>query len=152
MYTLQGKTWYTWHVHFWRQFMYATHTFSAGSLRTWQPFASHQQRWMDHTAFEKKGSWYNPQHASWLIHMSTTQFFSQDNHRSSNKSQTPINNRLHQFTEPITPACHRYIQYLLTGANLSVLNRHRRGLQSWRCRLAISHSPTFSTDDPLVFT
>jgi hypothetical protein len=34
----------------------------------------------------------------------------------------------------------------LTGANPSVINRHRRGIQPWRCRLATSHSPTFSTD------
>jgi hypothetical protein len=34
------------------------------------------------------------------------------------------------------PACDRYDQCLLTGANPSVLNRHRRGLQPWRCRLS----------------
>jgi hypothetical protein len=36
--------------------------------------------------------------------------------------------QLHQFTGPITLACDRYIQYLLTGANPSVLNQHGRGL------------------------
>jgi hypothetical protein len=30
---------------------------------------------------------------------------------------------------PHIPACDRYAQCLLTGANLSALNRHRRGLQ-----------------------
>jgi hypothetical protein len=30
--------------------------------------------------------------------------------------------KLHQLTRPITPACDRYIQYLLVGANPSVLN------------------------------
>jgi hypothetical protein len=30
--------------------------------------------------------------------------------------------QLHQLTGPITLACDRYIQYLLTGANPSVLN------------------------------
>jgi hypothetical protein len=34
---------------------------------------------------------------------------------------------LHRFTGPITPACDQYVQYLLTGTNSSVLNRHRRG-------------------------
>jgi hypothetical protein len=29
----------------------------------------------------------------------------------------------------ISPACDRYVQYLLTGVNPSVLNRHRQGLQ-----------------------
>jgi hypothetical protein len=43
--------------------------------------------------------------------------------------------QLHQFTGPISRACDRYVQYLLTGANPSVLNRHRRGLQPWRCWL-----------------
>jgi hypothetical protein len=41
------------------------------------------------------------------------------------------------------PACDRYVQYLLAGANPSVLNRHRRGLQPWRCWPSISHSPIF---------
>jgi hypothetical protein len=31
-----------------------------------------------------------------------------------------------RLTGPITPACDRYVQYLLTRANSSVLNRHRR--------------------------
>jgi hypothetical protein len=39
----------------------------------------------------------------------------------------PMVIQLHQFTGPISPACDQYIQYLLTGANPSVLNRHRRG-------------------------
>jgi hypothetical protein len=41
-----------------------------------------------------------------------------------------------RFTGLISPACDRYVQYLLTGANRTVLNWHRRGLQPWRCRLA----------------
>jgi hypothetical protein len=40
-----------------------------------------------------------------------------------------------KFTRPISPACDRYVQYLLMGANRTVLNQHRRGLQPWRCRL-----------------
>jgi hypothetical protein len=36
--------------------------------------------------------------------------------------------QLHQLTGTITPSCDRYIQYLLTGANISVLNRHSQGL------------------------
>jgi hypothetical protein len=41
-----------------------------------------------------------------------------------------------RLTGPISPACDRYVQYLLAGANRTVLNRHRRGLQPSRCRLA----------------
>jgi hypothetical protein len=36
---------------------------------------------------------------------------------------------------PISPSCDRYVQYLLAGANRTVLNRHRWGLQPWRCHL-----------------
>jgi hypothetical protein len=43
-------------------------------------------------------------------------------------------------------ACDRYVQYLLMGANQSVLNLHRRGLHPWRCQLFIYHSPTFPTN------
>jgi hypothetical protein len=41
-----------------------------------------------------------------------------------------------RFIIPISPACDWYVQYFLMGANPSVLNRHRWGLQPWRCRLA----------------
>jgi hypothetical protein len=54
----------------------------------------------------------------------------------------PMVTLLLQLTGPISPACDRYVQYLLTGNNPSVLNRHRRGLQPWRCRLATYNSPT----------
>jgi hypothetical protein len=45
------------------------------------------------------------------------------------------------LTGSISPACDRYVQYLLTGANPSVLNRHRWGLQAWRCWLAMYPLP-----------
>jgi hypothetical protein len=51
-----------------------------------------------------------------------------------------------RLTGPISPICDRYVQYLLTGVNSSVLNWHRRGIQHWRCRLSTYHSPTFPTD------
>jgi hypothetical protein len=41
---------------------------------------------------------------------------------------------------------------LAHGANPSVLNRHRRGLQHWRCYLSTHHSSTFPTDGPLLST
>jgi hypothetical protein len=40
-----------------------------------------------------------------------------------------------RFTMPISLACDRYVQYLLMVANRIVLNRHKRGLQPWRCWL-----------------
>jgi hypothetical protein len=48
-----------------------------------------------------------------------------------------------RLTRPISPTCDRYVQYLLVGANPLVLNRHRWGLQPWRCRLSTYHSSTF---------
>jgi hypothetical protein len=68
------------------------------------------------------------------------------------KAKHLLTNRLHRFTRPISPACDQYIQYLLAGMNTSVLNWHRRGLQPWRCPLDTSHSPTFSSDGPLLST
>jgi hypothetical protein len=50
-----------------------------------------------------------------------------------------------RLTGPISPACDRYVQHLLAGANPSILNQHRWGLQPCRCRLAIYHSLTFPT-------
>jgi hypothetical protein len=41
-----------------------------------------------------------------------------------------------RLTGPISLAWDRYIQYFLVGANPLVLNRHRRGLQPWKCRLS----------------
>jgi hypothetical protein len=56
--------------------------------------------------------------------------------------------RLPRFTGPISSACDHYVQYLLAGTNPSVLNRHRRVLQPWRCRLSTTPSPPFPTDGP----
>jgi hypothetical protein len=51
-----------------------------------------------------------------------------------------------RLTGSISPACDQYVQYLLTGANPSVLNRHKWRLQLWRCWLSTSHSSTFPTN------
>jgi hypothetical protein len=42
---------------------------------------------------------------------------------------SPMVTQLHQLTGLISPACDRYIQYLLAGVNRTILNWHRRGLQ-----------------------
>jgi hypothetical protein len=46
-----------------------------------------------------------------------------------------------RLTGPISPTCDRYVQYLLTEANRTVLNRHRRGIQPWRCQLSTYPRP-----------
>jgi hypothetical protein len=66
-----------------------------------------------------------------------TQLLSHNSQRSSGKKSSFCWQPTTRLTEPISPACDRYVQYLLVGANPSVLNRHRRGLQPWRCRLAM---------------
>jgi hypothetical protein len=56
------------------------------------------------------------------------QFLSQDSHWSSRLKPNTCGWPTTRLTVPITPACDRYIQYLLIGTNPSVLNWHRRGL------------------------
>jgi hypothetical protein len=51
--------------------------------------------------------------------------------------------QLHQLTRPISPACDRYVRYLLTGINLSLLNRHKRGLPHRNLGIATTLSPHF---------
>jgi hypothetical protein len=45
----------------------------------------------------------------------------------------PIVTQLHQLTGLISPVCDRYVQYLFTGANWTLLNRHGWRLEPWRC-------------------
>jgi hypothetical protein len=74
-----------------------------------------------------------------------TQFLSQANQWSSRLKLSFCRWRSTRLTEPISPACDRYVQYMLAGANPSVLNWHSRRLQPWRCRLFTYHSLTFPT-------
>jgi hypothetical protein len=145
MYTLQEKTRST------------RHTLSTFGPRMaldqtylmWSTYSNlsqnHQQRWTDTTAPKKKCSWLHL-----LARLSGSrdppQFLSQPSHWSSRFKPSICWWQAIRLTGSISPACDRYVQYLLAGANPSVLNRHSRGLQPWRCRLATSHSPTFPTD------
>jgi hypothetical protein len=135
MYTLHGKTWPTRHVRFPRQSTYAWRTLPACGPRTWQPSISHRQSCTKSLLPRKR--------ALDTIHSMPTD-------RSTGPYPVSLSSQpmkqwrklnIHQqqtarFTGPISPACDRYVQYLLTGANRMILNRHRRGLQPWRCRLA----------------
>jgi hypothetical protein len=79
------------------------------------------------TSPEKKCSW---------LHLSARlsgprdppQFLSQHSHWNSALKPNICWQQATRFTRPISPACDRYVQYLLTGINPLVLNRHRRGL------------------------
>jgi hypothetical protein len=97
------------------------------------------------TTLEKRGSRHNPQHAGWPTRGSVPSFSPKPINEAVGAKPCINQWQANRLTRPISPACDRYIQYLLAGANSSVLNRHRQGLQPWRCRLSTYHSPTFLT-------
>jgi hypothetical protein len=70
-----------------------------------------------------------------------TEFLSRASHWSSGGKATLCRQPATRPTGPISPACDRYVQYLLTGPNRTALNRPSRGLQPWRCRIAIYPLP-----------
>jgi hypothetical protein len=75
----------------------------------------------------------------WLLTQSTarrltnpqvhTQLLSHNSQWSSGEKLSFCWHLTTRFTGSISSACDRYVQYLLTGANISILNWHRRGLQ-----------------------
>jgi hypothetical protein len=81
-----------------------------------------------------------------------TQFLSQANQWSSRLKLSFCRQPTTRHTRPINTTCDQYVQYLLTGTNSSVLNRHRRGLPHKNLRIATTISPSFpsecSTDLP----
>jgi hypothetical protein len=123
----RGKTRPTRRVHFPHQFAYTRCMLPAGGPRIWQPFTSHQDCWTDTTTPEKKCS---------RLHLSAQlsgprdppQFLSQDSYWSSRLKPSTRGWPATRLTGPISPVCDRYVQYLLTGTNPSVLNWHRWGL------------------------
>jgi hypothetical protein len=81
-----------------------------------------------------------------LVHSSswvTSFFLPRDSPVLGERGFSPMVIQLLQLTGLISPACDRYVQYLLTEANPSVINQHRWGLQPWRCQLATYYSLTF---------
>jgi hypothetical protein len=64
-----------------------------------------------------------------------TQHLSHNSQWSSGKKSSFCWQLTARLTGPISLAYDRYVQYLFTRANPSVLNRHRRELQPWRCQL-----------------
>jgi hypothetical protein len=135
MYTLQGKTRPTQHIRFPHQSTYAWRTLPVGGPRTWQPSMSHRQNWTESLLPRKRAPDIIPSTpADWSVGPYPVSLSSQPmkQWRKPNTHQQQAT----RFTEPISLACDRYVQYFLMGANRMVLNRHRRGLQPWRCRLA----------------
>jgi hypothetical protein len=70
-----------------------------------------------------------------------TQLLSHNSQWSSGEKSSFYWQPTTRLTEPILPTCDWYVQYLLAGANPMVLNRHRWGLQPWRCWLSMYPLP-----------
>jgi hypothetical protein len=115
MYTLQGKARPTWHVRFSRQSTYAWCTLPVGTPRTWLPFVKSSIMKDRATALEKKCSWHNPQHAGWPIHGSVPSF-SPEAAIEAVGVKSLCRQPATRLTEPISPACDRYVHYLIAGA------------------------------------
>jgi hypothetical protein len=57
--------------------------------------------------------------------LATSFFLPYDSLGVGERGFSQVITQLHQLTGPISPACDRYIQYLLARANPLVLNQHR---------------------------
>jgi hypothetical protein len=135
MYTLQGKT------------QSICHTLSTLSPRMIHDHTYLTQSTYSNLSYSRQQIWTNPLHprrrAPDTIHSTTTirsagpypASLPQQSKSSGEKSSSCWQPTT-RLTGPISPTCNRYVQYLLAGANRTVLNLHRRGLQPWRCRLA----------------
>jgi hypothetical protein len=106
---------------------------------------THCGRMRDTTAPEKKCFW---------LHLSARlsglwdppQFLSRHSHWSSKLKPTTYGWPTTRLIGPISPACNRYVQYLLTGTNPSVLNQHRWGYHIENLRIDTTLFPPFPSD------
>jgi hypothetical protein len=110
------------------QSMYAWRTLPVGGPRTWQPYMSHQQSWTESLLSRKRApdtipSTSTDRSAGPYPVSLPSQPMKQWRKPNTHQQQTT------RFTGPISPACDWYVQYLLMGANRTVLNQHRWGLQ-----------------------
>jgi hypothetical protein len=109
----------------------------------WQPFTLTQQSWTDSPLLRKSAPNSTSQ-PDWVAHKTCLSFSPNTTIEAVRLSQTYIDEQATSITGPISPACDQYVQYLLTGTNTSVLNRHRRGA-------TILNVPAYeSTSRPLV--
>jgi hypothetical protein len=128
MYTMQGKTRPTQHVCFPLQSMCARRTLLAGGPRMWQPSMSHRQSWTESLLPRKRAPDTIPSTPTdrsagpYLVSL-PSQPMKQWRKPNTHQQQAT------RFTGPISPVCDRYVQYLLMGANRTIHNRHRWGLQ-----------------------
>jgi hypothetical protein len=109
----------------------------------WQPFTSHRQSWTELPLLRTPD----------IIHITpadrSTGPYPVSLPSQPMKQWRKLNICRHQairLTGPISPACDQYVQYLLTGTNPSVLNRHNRGLPHRNLRIATSLSLPFPSE------
>jgi hypothetical protein len=93
MYTLQGKTWPTWHVRFPCQSTYARCTLPADSPRTWQPFTNHRQGWTD-ALLPRKSAPDSTSQPGWVVRGTHLSFFPNIAIEAVCLSQAPVGSRL----------------------------------------------------------
>jgi hypothetical protein len=99
MYTLQGKTRPTQHVHFPRQSTYARRTLPAGGLHTWQPFTSRQQSWTD-ALLPRKSAPDSTSQLGWVVHGTHLSFSPNTAIEAVRLSQAPVGDRLLSLPDP----------------------------------------------------
>jgi hypothetical protein len=135
MYTLQGKiqpTRYT--LSTLSSCMVHDHTYLMRSTYS-NPSCSHQQIWTNPLHTKRRTP--DTIHSTTAIQSAGPYSASLPQQpKSSGEKSNSCGQPITRFTGLISPTCDRYVQYLLVGANRTVLNGHRRGLQPWRCRLA----------------
>jgi hypothetical protein len=128
MYTLQRKIRSTRHIRFPHQSTYAQRTLPTGGPRTWQSSTSHRQSWTETLLTRKRAPDTIPSSPAdrsagpYLVSL-LSQPMKQWRKPNIHQQQAT------RSTRSISPACDRYVQYLLMGANRTVLNRHWWGLQ-----------------------
>jgi hypothetical protein len=126
MYILQGKIWSIRHIRFLCQSTYTTHTLPTGSPRMWQPFTPTQQSWTD-SLLPRKSAPDSTSQPVWAVCGTHLSFSLHTAIEAMRLTQISVDEQATRLTGPISPACNQYVQYLLTGVNPSVLNRHRWG-------------------------
>jgi hypothetical protein len=138
MYTQQEKIQPTWHICFPHHSTYSScrrspyvATFHESSTGLDGCNAPEKKCSQLHLPARLSGSWDLPQ------------FLFQHSHWSSVLKPSTCWWQATRLTRHISLACDRYVQYLLTGTNPSVLNRHRLGLPHRNIGIATALSPLF---------
>jgi hypothetical protein len=124
--------------------MYAQRMLPTGGPRTWQPSTSRRQGWTESLLPRKRApdtilSTPTDRSAGPYAVSLSSQPMKQWKKPNTHQRQAT------RFIGPISPACDRYVQYLLMGANRTVFNQHRLGYNLEGANLPHTHSPTFPT-------